>query len=80
MPLRMGASIPLLSSVSTTGSERGKRQIRVGYGPSLHSDERRLDDQYRPFMPEWRLRAIEPPLGRLASTPAFDPFLSVAIL
>jgi len=24
-----------------------------------------------PSCPEWRLRAIEPPLGRLASTPAF---------
>jgi len=26
-----------------------------------------------PSCPEWRLRAIEPPLGRLASTPAFGP-------
>jgi hypothetical protein len=30
-------------------------------------------------MPEWRLRAIEPPLGRLASTPAFDLLLPVVL-
>ena len=45
----------------------------VGHGPSLHRDERRLDDRHRPFMPEWQLRAIELPLGRVASTPAVDP-------
>ena len=28
---------------------------RVGYGPSLRGDERRLDDRHRPFMPEWQL-------------------------
>jgi hypothetical protein len=45
----------------------------VGHGPSFRGDERRLDDRHRPFMPEWQLRAIEPPLGQFASTPAVDP-------
>jgi hypothetical protein len=42
-----------LSASSYAESPQG-----VGYGPSLRGDERRLDDQHRPFMPEWRLRAI----------------------
>jgi hypothetical protein len=69
----------LLPWSSMTGSGDLGRQVRVGHGPSLRGDERRLDDRHRPFMPEWQLRAVEPPLGRFASTPAVDPLLSVAL-
>jgi len=48
------------------------RPQRVGHGPSLHHDERRLDDRHRPFMSDGEPRAIEPPLARLVSMPA-DP-------
>ena len=57
----------------TAASEMFGRLEWVGYGPSLRGDERRLDYQQRPFVPKRRLRAIEPPLGRVASTPALDP-------
>jgi hypothetical protein len=69
------------SAKSATGRfPQRERQQRVGCGPSLRGDERRLDERHRPFMPEWQLRAVEPPLGRFASTPAVDPFPTSAIL
>ena len=52
-----------LPSASLSASSFAQCRQRVGYGPLLHRDERRLDDRHRPFMPEWQLRAIEPPLG-----------------
>ena len=48
------------------------RPQRVGHGPTLRHDERRLDDRHRPFMSDGEPRAIEPPLARLVSMPA-DP-------
>jgi hypothetical protein len=54
-------------------SARRQRLQGVEHDPSLRGNERRLDDRQRPFMPEWQLHAIKPPLGRFASTPAVDP-------
>jgi hypothetical protein len=69
---RTSASLRLTVSFQ----EYRKTATGLGYGPSLRGDERQLDEQHRPFMFARRLRAIEPTLGQLASTPAVDPLLT----